>query len=89
MRQSKNDPISGYRADYSPLMEKLRERKMRRHRLVTLLNLNNQTMTQIGKGLPISMKILIKLCLYFDCEPSEIILVKDANKPKETEEMQS
>lgn len=80
IRQSKKDKINTYKVDYSPLLSLLKKRKLNRRKLELISGIGHSTVTSIGKGLPISMKALLKICAVLDCEVNDVMLVKGLNQ---------
>lgn len=81
IRQSKKDKIYTYKVDYSPLLSLLKKKKLSRRKLEIMSGIGHSTVTSIGKGLPISMKALLKICAVLECEVNDVMKVKGLNQP--------
>ena len=69
------------KVDYNGLWKKLREKKLKKQNLVDDLKLSSATVAKMGKGDPISFKVMDKLCEFLDCDINEIIkLQSDHNE---------
>ena len=82
MKETKTDRIVNYQIDYSPLWAMLKERNMNRYNLSQLAGITRNATDCIGKGLPISMKALLKICIALDCDVSDVMTIKDMNQIK-------
>ena len=80
IRQSKQDKIYTYTVDYTPLYALLQKRKLNRRKLEIMSGIGHSTVISIGKGKPISMKALLKICAVLNCEVNEVMLVKGLNQ---------
>lgn len=58
---------------YKPLWILLIEKDMKRTDLLRVAGLNPNALAKMGKGLPVSMNILEKLCKYFNCRIENIV----------------
>ena len=65
--------ISTMYISYRGLWKKLREKKLKKQNLVDDLKLSSATVAKMGKGEPVSFKVMDKLCEYLDCDINEII----------------
>ncbi len=68
--------------DYSGLWKKLREKKLKKQNLVDDLKLSSATVAKMGKGDPISFKVMDKLCEFLDCDINEIIKLQSDHKER-------
>lgn len=83
MKKTKTDKIVNYQIDYTPLYAILKERNMNRYNLSQLAGITRNTTDCIRKGLPISMKALLKICIALDCDVSDVMARKDINRMKQ------
>ena len=83
MKNSNDDKIKDFKVDYSPLFKQLKEKHMNRYNLELMSGANHNSMDSIGKGKPISMKALLKICMVLDCEVNDVMLIKGLNKPED------
>ncbi len=58
---------------YLGLWKILLERGLQKQDLVIEAGLSSATVAKMGKGLPVSNKVLEKLCKYLNCNVSDII----------------
>ncbi|MDE6640269.1 MAG: helix-turn-helix transcriptional regulator [Acetatifactor sp.] len=58
---------------YNGLWKKMIDKNLQKQDLVKEVGLSSATVAKMGKGEPISNKVLEKLAKYFDCNVSEII----------------
>jgi len=68
--------------DYNGLWKKLREKKLKKQNLVDDLKLSSATVAKMGKGDPISFKVMDKLCEFLDCDINEIIKLQSDHKER-------
>ena len=68
------------KVDYNGLWKKLREKKLKKQNLVDDLKLSSATVAKMGKGDPISFKVMDKLCEFLDCDINEIIKLQSNNE---------
>lgn len=83
MNKPQEEKITDYRIDYTPLFKILKERKMNRYNLSQLSGVTRNATDCIGKGLPISMKALLKICSALDCDVSDVMTIKDVNRTEQ------
>ena len=71
---------------YKPLFKILVDRNMKRTDLHTEVGLSSATLAKLGKGEPLSGESIEKLCIYFRCQPGELVeyILEDA--PAKTED---
>ena len=70
------------KVDYNGLWKKLREKKLKKQNLVDDLKLSSATVSKMGKGDPISFKVMDKLCEFLDCDINEIIKLQSDHKER-------
>lgn len=70
------------KVDYNGLWKKLREKKLKKQNLVDDLKLSSATVAKMGKGDPISFKVMDKLCEFLDCDINEIIKLQSDHKER-------
>ena len=58
---------------YKPLLKLLVDRNMKKTDLHTELGLSSATLAKLSKGMPISGESVEKICVYFRCQPGDII----------------
>ena len=58
---------------YKGLWKLLREKGLKKQNLVDDLKLSSATVAKMGKGEPVSFKVMDKLCEYLKCDVNEII----------------
>lgn len=58
---------------YKPLFKLLVDRNMKKTDLLTEAGLSSATLAKLGKGEPLSGESIEKLCIYFRCQPGELV----------------
>lgn len=58
---------------FNPLWKRLIDKGIKRSQLTELLGIQTHTIAKMGKGLPVSMDTLEKLCDYLDCRIEDIV----------------
>ncbi len=58
---------------YNRLWHMLIEKKMKKTDLISVAGVNANAITRMGKGLPVSMENLAKICRTFHCELEDIV----------------
>ena len=58
---------------YNGLWKKMIDKNLQKQDLVKELGLSSATVAKMGKGEPVSSKVLEKLAKYFECSVSEIM----------------
>lgn len=58
---------------YSGLWKILREKGLKKQNLVDDIKLSSATVAKMGKGEPVSFKVMDKLCEYLECSINDII----------------
>jgi len=65
---------------YSKLWKLLIDKKMLKKDLMVMTNINSSTMAKLGKGLPVSMEVLGRICIALDCNIGDIVDVVKEEK---------
>ena len=58
---------------YKPLFKLLVDREMTKTDLRKKLGLSSATLAKLGKGEPLSGESIERLCIYFHCQPGELV----------------
>jgi DNA-binding Xre family transcriptional regulator len=58
---------------YNGLWKKMIDKNLQKQDLVNKVGLSSATVAKMGKGEPVSNKVLEKLAVYFECNVSELI----------------
>jgi len=58
---------------YKPLLRLLVNRGMKKTDLLREVGLSSATLAKLSKGEPVSADSVEKLCLYFHCQPGEVV----------------
>jgi len=58
---------------YKPLFKLLVDRNMKKTDLHTEVGLSSATLAKLGKGEPLSGESIEKLCVYFHCQPGDLV----------------
>lgn len=58
---------------YIGLWKLLLEKGLQKQDLVDHAGLSSATVAKMGRGEPVSNKVLDKICTYLDCNPSDVI----------------
>ena len=58
---------------YNGLWKLLIDNNMQKKDLINELSLSSTTIAKMGKGEKVSLEVLEKLCLYFDCNIGDVI----------------
>ncbi len=58
---------------YNGLWKKMIDRNLQKQDLIKNIGLSSATVAKMGKGEPVSNKVLDKLAKYFECSVNEII----------------
>lgn len=61
---------------YLPSLEKIRERKLKRKDIREATGLSARVIAKLNNDEVVSMETLLKLCEYFDCQLSDICIIK-------------
>ena len=62
---------------YKPLLKLLVERNMKRTDLLSEVGLSSATLAKLKKGEPLSGGNIEKLCMYFRCQPNDLVEITD------------
>ena len=71
---------------YKPLFKILVDRNMKKTDLHTEVGLSSATLAKLGKGEPLSGESIEKLCIYFRCQPGELVEYIWDDVPAKTED---
>lgn len=58
---------------YNGLWKKLIDNKMQKKDLSEALGISSATMAKMGKGEPVSLDVLERICVYLDCDIGDIM----------------
>lgn len=58
---------------FNPLWKMLIDKGMTKETLRGKLGLSPSTMAKMGKGEYVSLEVLHRLCLYFNCQPGDLL----------------
>ena len=58
---------------YKPLFKLLVDRNMKKTDLLTEVGLSSATLAKLSKGGPLAGESIEKLCIYFRCQPGELV----------------
>ena len=58
---------------YNGLWKQLIDHKMQKKDLTDCLCISSATIAKMGKGEPVSLEVLEKICIYLDCNIGDII----------------
>ena len=58
---------------YKPLFKLLVERDMKKTDLHSEVGLSSATLAKLSKGEPLSGESIEKLCIYFQCQPGDLV----------------
>ena len=58
---------------YKPLFKLLVDRNMKKTDLLTEVGLSSATLAKLSKGVPLAGESIEKLCIYFRCQPGELV----------------
>ena len=70
---------------YKPIFKLLVDRNMKKTDLNTAVGLSSATVAKLSKGGPISGESIEKLCVYFRCQPGDLVEYKFAEPPETAE----
>ena len=70
---------------YKPLFRLLVDRNMKKTDLHTEVGLSSATLAKLSKGNPLSGESMEKLCIYFKCQPNDVVEIiwPDESAPAE------
>ena len=66
---------------YKPLFKLLVDRNMKKTDLHTGAGLSSATLAKLSKGEPLSGESIEKLCIYFRCQPGDLVQYIFADAP--------
>ena len=58
---------------YNGLWKLLIDKKMQKKDLIEVLRLSSTTVAKMGKGEKVSLEVLEKICVYFDCNIGDVM----------------
>ena len=61
---------------YNGLWKKLIDNNMQKKDLAETLNISSATIAKMGKGDSVSLEVLERICIYFECDIGDIIRLK-------------
>ena len=70
---------------YKPLFKIMVDRNMKKTDLCTAAGISSATLAKLSKGEPLAGESIEKLCVYFHCQPGELveyIWTPDEEKPR-------
>lgn len=67
---------------YKKLWKILIDRNMQKKDLAETLNLSSATIAKMGKGEPVSMDVLERICHYFNCDIGDVVSFYDNKEIK-------
>jgi len=65
---------------YNNLWKILIDRNMQKKDLIVELGISSTTIAKMGKGEKVSLDVLERICLYFDCNIGDVISFEKENK---------
>ena len=65
---------------YNNLWKILIDRNMQKKVLIDELGISSTTIAKMGKGEKVSLDVLERICLYFDCNIGDVISFEKENK---------
>ena len=65
---------------YNNLWKILIDRNMQKKDLINELGISSTTIAKMGKGEKVSLDVLERICLYFDCNIGDVISFEKENK---------
>lgn len=68
---------------YKPLWKLLIDKDMTKKALMEATGISKSTMDKMGRNEKVSMDILDRICIYFDCDISNIVAHVKHNKVRE------
>jgi DNA-binding Xre family transcriptional regulator len=72
---------------YNGLWKQLIDHKMQKKDLADYLGLSSATIAKMGKGEPVSLEVLERICIYLDCDIGDIMsFEKNENEMGEKED---
>ena len=61
---------------YNGLWKLLLDKDLKKKDLAQLVKLNGTTIAKMGKGQPVSMEVLHRICEKFDCDIGDLVRIK-------------
>lgn len=58
---------------YNGLWKKLIDKNLQRKDLIETLNISSSTFAKMGKGEPVSLTVLERICKYLGCDIGEVV----------------
>lgn len=58
---------------YNGLWKQLIDRNLQKKDLIQKLNISSSTVAKMGKGEPVSLTVLEKICNYLECDIGEVM----------------
>ena len=65
---------------YNNLWKLLIDRNMQKKDLIDELGISSTTIAKMGKGEKVSLDVLERICVYFDCNIGDVISFEKENK---------
>lgn len=65
---------------YNGLWKKLIDNNMQKKDLVEALSISSATIAKMGKGDSVSLDVLERICVYFDCDIGDIMSFEKTSK---------
>ena len=70
---------------YKPLFKLLLDRNMKKTDLLSEVGLSSATLAKLSKGEPLAGESIEKLCIFFHCQPGELVEYNWTSIPEKTE----
>ena len=64
---------------YNGLWKMLIDKNLQRKDLIEQLNISSSTFAKMGKGEPVSLSVLEKMCSYLNCDIGDVMSFKKEN----------
>ena len=61
---------------YNGLWKILLDKGLKKKDLAEIVKLNGTTIAKMGKGQPVSMEVLYRICKQFDCDIGDLVEIK-------------
>lgn len=61
---------------YNGLWKLLLDKGLKKKDLAGIVKLNGTTIAKMGKGQPVSMEVLYRICKQFDCDIGDLVKIK-------------
>lgn len=72
---------------YNGLWKVLIDKNLQRKDLIEQLNISSSTFAKMGKGEPVSLTVLGKICNYLNCDIGDVMSFKIENKETQEEQL--